>query len=388
MKRTIKKSLNILKGILVYLFFLLMYPFAKTFLFHKKIWIITERESEARDNGYVFFKYIRTNHPEINCYYAIKKGVSDYYKISELGNIIEFGSLKHSWYFCGAKYIVSTTIQAFCPNYFLTMLRRKIRLPGKYIYLKHGIIKDNLIQLYRNKTKFNLFICGAKPEYDYVKQNFNYRKKEVVYTGLARFDNYHNLPCSKNNKLLVMPTWRRSALNDNFTNSDYYFRWSSFLTNKKLIEILNDYKIELYFYPHPMFQKFSKHFYSNSKRIIICNYEKYDLQGLIQQSDCLITDYSSIAFDFAYMKKPILYYQYDADAFYKEHYIKGYFDYEKGGFGHICLNEGDLINQLSELCKREFKNDQLFLKRIELFYSIYDNKNCERIFKSITDKQQ
>ena len=44
-------------------------------------------------------------------------------------------------------------------------------------------------------------------------------------------------------------------------------------------------------------------------------------------------DYSSIAFDFAYMKKPLIYYQFDQDKYYTNHFAKGYFDCERDGFG-------------------------------------------------------
>ena len=40
---------------------------------NKDLWIICEDANEARDNGYWMFKYIRENHPEQNCVYAIKK---------------------------------------------------------------------------------------------------------------------------------------------------------------------------------------------------------------------------------------------------------------------------------------------------------------------------
>lgn len=40
---------------------------------YRGVWIVSERGSDARDNGYHFFKYIRENHPEIKAYYIIEK---------------------------------------------------------------------------------------------------------------------------------------------------------------------------------------------------------------------------------------------------------------------------------------------------------------------------
>ena len=38
---------------------------------YQDIWLISERGFDARDNGFVFYKYLRTKHPEINSYYII-----------------------------------------------------------------------------------------------------------------------------------------------------------------------------------------------------------------------------------------------------------------------------------------------------------------------------
>ena len=52
-----------------------------------------------------------------------------------------------------------------------------------------------------------------------------------------------------------------------------------------------------------------------------CNY-----QELILESSLLITDYSSIFFDFGYLKKPIIYTQFDYHEYRLEHFSEGYFN--------------------------------------------------------------
>ena len=39
---------------------------------NKQCWLITERPTDARDNGYVLFKWLCQNHPEKNVIYAIR----------------------------------------------------------------------------------------------------------------------------------------------------------------------------------------------------------------------------------------------------------------------------------------------------------------------------
>ena len=66
----------------------------------KNVWIITERPDQARDNGYCFFKFLKKNKPEKTVYYVIDKNSKDAAKIERFGNIIQFDSWKHYFYFC------------------------------------------------------------------------------------------------------------------------------------------------------------------------------------------------------------------------------------------------------------------------------------------------
>ena len=388
LKNIFVKIKNVFKALGVYLFTFTIYPFARICLHKKNIWLISEREHEARDNGVVFFEYLNKYQPTVNCFYVIKTDSPDYKKVSSIGQTIEFGSIKHFWYFCGAKYLISTTIQAFCPNYFLTILRRKINLPGKYIYLKHGIIKDNLTQLYKKKTKFNLFICGGKPEYEYILNNFGYAEEEIAYTGLARFDRYHETFGDNKKTILIMPTWRRNAFieKEAFIETDYYKTWSSLLNNPEFITFLAKNNITVYFYLHPLFQPYTNLFKSTNNQIVICGADSCDLQDLIKKTSCLITDFSSLSFDFGYMRKPVFYYQYDEASFYKEHYNKGYFKYKEDGFGPVVNNEQDLLKKIYYVAGRNFKSEDVFIARSSYFFVLHDNKNSKRIYECIKER--
>ena len=72
---------------------------------------------------------------------------------------------------------------------------------------------------------------------------------------------------------------------------------------------------------------------------------------MIKKSALLITDFSSVFFDFGYMKKPIIYYQFDNELFRSNHYKEGYFSYERDGFGPVATKENDLISYIKKLIK-------------------------------------
>lgn len=375
------KTVHIIKGAFIILFTLLLIIPSKLILSRKKVWLISERPNEARDNGYVFYSFLVRMHPEINAFYLISKTSPDLNKIKKnKGKYIKFGSFKHYFYFAGCKYSISSTVEWLAPNSYLLLFQNKIGFPHKNIFLQHGIIDTNMDFLYKKYNNLHLFICGAKPEYNDVLLNYGYGKG-TVYTGLARFDNYFNVKTEP--QILVMPTWRRGSDNIDIRDSDYFKYWTSFLGNKNLETLLEKKCLNLYFYIHPVFQKYSEYFISNSHRVIIANFEDYDVQELLKKSKLLITDYSSILFDFAFMKKPALYYQFDRESYYENHYKKGYFSYDKDSFGDVCFSEDELVDHIKECVSKDFEFPSKYLVNFERFFKKHDNHNCERIYNCI-----
>ena len=370
-----------IKGIIIILFTFLLFPFARLFLRHKRIWIVSEYGYEARDNGYSFFKYMRKAHPEINCYYAINFESSDYAKIRELGNAIRFGSFRHYCYYCAARFLISSKTQGFCPSYYLTLLRKRFHLWGKYVFLQHGITKDDQKFLYKKPSKIDLFICGAKPEYDDIKSRYGYKENEVAYTGFARFDDYFNLQPKE--KMLVMPTWRRYTEGINFVETQFFQIWSAFINSNELNELLISHNIDLKFYLHPQYKEYFDLFKTRCSNIEVLPFDGCDFQNLIYSSRYFITDFSSLAFDFGYMKRPVFYYQFDESDYFQGHYIKGYFDYRRDGFGPVCNTLNELIDEIASCLNEKNVQNSKYKNNQARFFPLYDNKNSERIYEFI-----
>lgn len=383
-----------LKDIFAIFIFIFVFPISMIYKLYikctnKDIWLICEDKEEARDNGYHLFKYIRNNHPEIHAYYAINKKSCDFNKVKKYNNIIQYGSLKHWIFYIVADKNISSQ-KAGNPNaplfYFLHIYGI---IKNKRIFLQHGITKDNAEWLYYKNTKFRIFVCGAKPEYEYIKKKFGYPEENVKYLGFTRFDELHNINVNKK-QILLMPTWRSwlgretNALNEkeNFEDTLYFKTYNSLINNKELIQYLEENDVNLYFYPHRNMQKFINSFTSKSKNIKILTKGDIDIQKLLKESALMITDYSSVYFDFAYMKKPVIYYQFDYDEYRKKQYQEGYFDYEKDGFGPVEYNEKDVVKQIKKYIDCEYNLGE-YIYKTETFFELYDAKNCERTFEEI-----
>jgi CDP-glycerol glycerophosphotransferase (TagB/SpsB family) len=130
-------------------------------------------------------------------------------------------------------------------------------------------------------------------------------------------------------------------------------------------------------------QKFIKAFEVNSDRIIVAHWQNYDVQTLLNESAFLITDYSSISIDFAYMLKPLVYYQFDQEKFRKAQYQEGYFSYQNNGFGEVVTDESKLIDTIDEYIKKGFIMSETYSKRVSQFFCFTDKNNCKRNFEAV-----
>lgn len=364
-------------------------------LFIKDLWVICDYEDEARDNGYYFYKYLREKQPQQNVVYAINKKSPDYEKVKSLGKVVKYGSLKH-WilYLTASKNISSQ--KGGKPNAAVCYLLEVYGIiKNKRMFLQHGIIKDNLPYLHYKNTKMSFFTVSTKREYDYVCQEFGYPDGVIQQVGLCRYDTLINE--AKGETILIMPTWRqwiahettnsRIAENvESFADTNYCKSWIEFLSSKTLEDICKKYNKKIIFYPHRNMQKFINDFNSIKKEYItIATWPEYDVQTLLKECDMLVTDYSSVAMDVAYLNKPVVYYQFDYEQFRKWHLEEGYFSYENDGFGPVRYNLKDAIDSVESYAKNNFKLEAKYQKRIDNFFDLRDKKNCERTYLKIKE---
>lgn len=366
-------------------------------IFHKNIWLICERADEARDNGYWFFKYLVENHKEIEAIYAIKRKSADYNKVSNLGKVIEFGSLMHWIVYFAAKRNISSQKEGKPNAAICFILEVYLGFRKNRAYIRHGIAKDKQKWVYYSLTKMNLFVCSAQREFDYIKKYFEYPEQNLKLLGLCRFDNLLRVHEVKR-QIIVMPTmreWLRNISIDTekfeghreIRKSEYVTVWNSFLNNENLNHLLMKYNVELLFFPHSAMQKYIDYFTALSSNIHVLSSSDYDVQELLMESKMLITDYSSVYFDFAYMKKPLLYYQFDYKKYRKGQYEEGYFSYENDGFGKVTYSERDLLSEMERIICSDFKFEKIYCNRVDKFFKYTDSNNCERTYKAIMEME-
>lgn len=352
----------------------------------RRVWLICENGTSARDNGYHFFKYMCENHKEIECYYVIDTKSKDYEKIKKYNNIISYKSLKHWIYYLSAEYNISNHKNGNPNPPLFYVLHVSLGLFNNRVFLQHGITKDDAKWLYYNVTKFRYFVCGAKREYEFIKKTFGYPSENVIYTGFPRFDNLDNKSVNEK-QILIMPTWRNwlgretnsLGKQQDFTTTDFYKNWNELLSNERFRKYINENEYNVKFYPHINMQKYINCFRNDFNKLEILSSDDIDIQDLLKESAILITDYSSVYMDFAYMRKPVLYYQFDYKEYREKQYQDGYFDYIKDGFGPVAYNVDKLIDLLVDILENGL--NQEYYNRMNSFFEIKDESNSERIYK-------
>ena len=98
-----------------------------------------------------------------------------------------------------------------------------------------------------------------------------------------------------------------------------------------------------------------------------------------------VTDYSSLAFDVAYLDKPVVYYQFDRASFFGggHTYRRGYFDYDRDGFGAVCEGEEPLIAAVEQAAASGAVADSLYRERAAGTFAFRDGNCSERVFQAI-----
>jgi len=381
-----------------YLWYLLQYaaalmlcPFLKRDPRYRDLWIIAERGTDARDNASHLFRYIRQNHPQINICYIISRDSPDRPAMEALGRVVDYRSFAHYLAFAAARMKISTHIMGFSPEMWLfKKVDEYFTIPGAKIFLQHGVIKDDLPYLYGDRTRLDLFVCGAKREWEYVNTTFRYPEGVVRYLGLCRFDKLASQPRGNEKVLLLMPTWRSYIQDGVFTDqhfmqTDYYRSFQSLLTSPRLAQLLEDHGYRLKFYPHHEVLRYLHCFRVAGERVEIVDPKKLGVQQALIEADALLTDYSSVFFDFGYMMKPVLHYQFDQEQFRRHHYQEGYFSYERDGFGPVCTEEDQLLDALAHLLAGQCRVEEPYRSRIEGFFYVRDSENCRRNFQAIEE---
>ncbi len=363
----------------------------------KPIWLVSDRLNKADENGEAFFIFLnKERKKEIASYFIINKDSPDYNRLKKIGKVVPAYSYRHKFLHLLADILISSQTDNVWRNPFrdYSNAYRDILYDKPFIFLQHGIISNDLSRWFSRKEQ-NLtgFVTSTQKEYNsIITGKYNYSSDEVWLTGLPRFDLLQNNP---KKVITILPTWRLYLttgqnhetgiwnLKNGFIDSEYVIFYRNLMNHERLNKECVRLGYTLQFKLHPAFSSYEKEFKFNEKIQIVPNNKSY--RQIYSESELIITDYSSAIYDFIYLRKPIIYTQFDYETFFsgQHSYDKGDMDYKKDGFGEVEYTLEDTVNRIIEYMENGCQLKDKYRERIDNFFAYNDRNNCQRVYEEI-----
>ncbi|MEU9582406.1 bifunctional glycosyltransferase/CDP-glycerol:glycerophosphate glycerophosphotransferase [Streptomyces werraensis] len=381
---------------------LLTKPLAPLFL-GREIWLFGERGDTAQDNSWHLFRHARTVEKRRGAYYLIRAGSADRARLSGLGHVVAHSSWKHKLLMLHASVLVNSyDIDTYMlpDGWDRTRYLKHVnwRVGARRVFLQHGVTdKDVSKGLHRNRTGVDLILAVSRQEARFLSEELGY-EGQVEVTGFPRFDAL--VPDRGSRTVLFMPTWRayltvasysrdgsasdaHRAMRDRFLASAYREFMDRFLNHPQLLAALELHDYTLEFLPHYEMRSMLGEMVPGRDRVRVVDQTEVGVQEAMRRCDLFVTDWSSTAFDVAYLGTPVVYAQFDAEEYWDGHYRKGYFDARRDGFGPVgeTVDEvvGEVVRYLGGGCRRE----PHYQWRAEQFFAHRDRQNNVRTSEAI-----
>lgn len=339
--------------------------------YKRKVWLVSDRSVFAGDNGEAFFRFLKEK--KVDAVFAIKKKSKDYKRLSNIGEIVEYESLKYRFLLC--------LCECHCSSQPIHM---ENHTEAPQIFLQHGVAETNISKIINPNAHDNFFVITSanREKESFLEPSYRINESHVWLTGLPRFDYLKN---NNKNLIAIVFTWRENLLSlqeDEIRRSQYFRTITRILEDEGLNEFLKSQGHEICIMLHPE-MRFLKKYISETGRCRI--YDK-SFNELYAEARAVITDYSSSVYDFLYLDKPVIYYQFDNGNYYNNPFTsKGYFDYEKDGFGPVTKNYDIFVSTLKKMVLNGCVMDEFYKKRFQKFIEYRDNNNCDRVYQKILE---
>lgn len=365
-------------------------------------WVLLDRLHNADDNGERLFRYLRKNRRRHNAWFVLRKDTPDWKRLRSDGyrRVVPHGSLRWELLMLNCKHLISShsDVEVCRPPAIVKYGEPQWR----FTFLQHGVIKDD-ISRWLNPKRIDLFITSTPMEHASIIGDdtpYVFTSYEVKMTGLPRFDRLRELGAqvapSERTYLLVCPTWRhwlneakvpgsheREIVAD-FEDTEYAQMWLGFLRDDRLREIAERERLQIGFMPHPNIQPVLDSL-GLPEHVTALRFAGQDVQRTFAQAAMVVTDYSSMAFNAAYIERPVVYFQFDAEIVHRGGHLGryGYFDYEQHGFGPVATSVDQAIAGVRAGLANGRVPARTYLDRIQATFPNRDGQCCSRVVAAI-----
>ena len=341
-------------------------------------------------NAFTIFQYYKSENIE-NAFYVLNEDTELYkslLKQNRTMNIISYKNNQNNSHLFEFLLNSKIIIQSYALFEFQTIASKVKYLKFLYIchavnYFKTSIIKIQLSRL--DKRKQNIILTSPY-EYNLYKKLNLYDDMSMHKAGLARYDrlNYIKKNTSEKDCILVSFTYR-SFKEPIYNKSLFKKNIINLFRDKSLNSFLKAKNTDFIFIQHHNDVKRGRKININDFPQIKFKEQKY-LSYYIEQCSLLITDFSSISFDFMFQNKPVLFYFLDVkdNIKFKE---KSFMKIDKENniyFNNVFTKQGDLVNKIINYINKNYTLDYGLQEKYKtLFY--YNQNITQKIVKIINN---
>lgn len=369
----------------------MVYFLTKPYFSKREIWVTYDQLFKGGDNGEYFFRYVRKNHKDIDMYYIVNEDTKEYRDLKKrYGKVLKYGKMWTKLIALHAKILFATrvNVKLYCGIEERDAPFVKDLFHAQVVCLQHGLTIQKIAQ-YQNKLFDNIryYYCVSPYEVENIKKPiYGYTEDMIALTGAPRYDGLVGKP---KKQILITPTWRRNVTagtnekgkqheySVNFKSTKYFEVYNRLINDSQLIECARRTGYKLIYLLHPILSPQIGDFDQN-KYVEIWAGAKVDYETILKESCLMVTDYSGIQFDFAYMKKPLIYY--------RPTELPAQYEEEDFGFGPVCQSHREIVESLCEYMENGCRLSDNSREHIESFFPYSDQRNCERVYDATIKK--
>lgn len=361
----------------------------------REIWITFDQLFKGGDNGEYFFRYVSDHHSDkVDMYYVANPDCADYQRLQKkYKKLLPFNSLKEKLIALHADCVFATRVDVkqYCGFGSQLEIYHRGLLNYDVFCLQHGLTIQRIAQ-YQNRLFDNtkLYFCVSPNEIENLRHPvYGYDPETLIMTGAPRYDGLVN---DDKKQILIAPTWRRNVTagtnrkghqheySINFKETEYYRIYNGLINNQKLIDCAKETGYRIIYLVHPILSPQVGDFQGPEQVTILGGASgNVSYERMMCESSLMLTDHSGIQFDFASMRKPLVYYHPDT---LPPQYDAGGMDYETQAFGPVCKNEEEVVEALCAAMRRNCRMEDKYRERADRFFAFDDHDNCKRIYEA------
>jgi teichoic acid glycerol-phosphate primase len=303
--------------------------------------------------------------------------------------------------FIKSIYHLATSKIIFVDNYFAFLAVTDFKKDVECIQLWHasGALKkfglEDQSVAFRNKRsherflkvygKFHKVVVGSDIMANIFMKSFNLSKDNILRMGIPRTDFFYdekaqnqivdklikeNKALKRKKKVLYAPTYRDNQLDHFELNLEI---------DQMVKELGEDYVILLRL--HPAIKKTVDYEKLYPGFVYDYSSSKYDINELLIIANYLITDYSSIPYEFSLLNKPMIFFAYDLESYKRE---RGLMEgYEETVPGPVVKTTSEII----ELIKKNQFNLELLRDYADKWNKYSTGKSSRNLVRYVFDKE-